>query len=279
MSWSATRNVEPRGDPVLATWLGWLVPGAGQLYLGAPIVAAVAFLLVMGLFGLGVRLSDGMVFEFLDTDLRGPVAGALTPEVGNLAGLIWYSKTYAFGPGYPRSWPAHIHLASWLMALSGLLNVVFVVHANTLARMRKGTFPRNFEPASHVLAGWLVPGLGHLLQGRRLRAAIVFVLLVGLLVLGTVLAEGSNLDRERHFYYWSGQFMAGGPALLLEVLHGHARVTHDIAYADAGLVFGCLAGLLNILCLLDVQAFGARRVVEENTREITAPVAAAGAAA
>jgi hypothetical protein len=39
-------------------------------------------------------------------------------------------------------------------------------------------------------------------------------------------------------------------------------VTGEIPYVDAGLVFGCLAGLLNILCLLDVQAFGARRVLE-----------------
>src|SRR5262249_51658187 len=149
---------------------------------------------------------------------------ALTPEVGNLAGLVYYAKTYAFGPGYPRSWPEHIHLGAWLMATSGLLNVVFVVHANTLARLPKGTLPRAFAPASHVLAGWLVPGLGHFLQGRRLRAAVVFLLLVGLLVLGSVLAEGSNLDRERHFYYWSGQFMAGGPVMVLEALHGHARV-------------------------------------------------------
>jgi hypothetical protein len=93
------------------------------------------------------------------------------------------------------------------------------------------------------------------------------------------MAEGSNLDRERHFYSWSGQFMAGAPEMQLEALHGHTRVTHDIAYADVGLVFGCLAGLLNILCLLDVQAFGTKRVIEEAQRE-TAPVTTtAGAAA
>jgi TM2 domain-containing membrane protein YozV len=281
MSWSSTQTEkaqEQRGDPTMATWLGWIVPGAGHLYLGAPILGAIAFLSVMGLFFLGIRVSEGMVFEFLDADLRGPVAGALTPEVGNLAGLFYYAKTYAFGPGYPRSWPEHIHLGSWLMAISGFLNVVFVVHANTLARMPKGTKPRGFAPASHVLAGWIVPGLGHLLQGRRLRALIVFLLLVGLLVLGSILAEGSNLDRERHFYYWSGQFMAGGPVMLLEALHGHARVTHDIAYADVGLVFGCLAGLLNILCLLDVQAFGLKRAHEDAQREPERAVPAAGTA-
>ncbi len=271
MAWSSTKTEEKRGDPTMATWLGWIVPGAGHLYLGAPVLAAVAFLSVMGLFFLGIRVSEGMVFEFLDVDLRGPIAGALTPEVGNLAGLVYYMKTHGFGPGYPRSWPEHIHLGAWLMAISGFLNVVFVVHANTLARMPKGTMPRGFAPASHVLAGWLVPGLGHLLQGRRARALIVFLMLTGLLVIGTLLAEGSNLDRERHFYYWSGQFMAGGPAMLLEALHGHALVTRDITYADAGLVFGCLAGLLNILCLLDVQAIGLKRVLEDAQLPSPAP--------
>ena len=228
MSWSNTKTNEPRGDPTMASWLGWILPGAGQLYLGEPILAAAAFMLVMGLFFAGIRLSDGMVFEFLDADLRGPIAGALTPEVGNLAGLVYYMKSYGFGPGFMRSWPAHIHLASWLMATSGFLNVVFVVHASTLARLPKGVASRAWAPASQVFAGWLVPGLGHLMQGRRKRALIVFVMLVGLLVIGTLLAEGSNLDRERHFYYWSGQFMAGAPAMLLEAAHGHARVTHDI---------------------------------------------------
>jgi hypothetical protein len=81
-------------------------------------------------------------------------------------------------------------------------------------------------------------------------------------VLGTWLAQGSNLDRERHFYYWSGQFLAGAPVMIVEAVHGHALVTGEIEYADAGLVFACLAGLLNILCLLDVQAFGVRRLIE-----------------
>jgi hypothetical protein len=245
------------------------------VYIGAPILAAVAFFTVFGLLLLGIRLSDGMVFQFLDTDLRGPIAGALTPEAGNVAGLIYYMKVYGFGGLVPQAWPEYIHLGSWLMASSAMLNVVFAVHASALARLPKSVQPRGFAPASHVLAGWIVPGLGHFLQGRRTRGVIVFVALVGLLVLGTWLAQGSNLDRERHFYYWSGQFLAGGPVMILEAVHGHALVTGEIEYADAGLVFACLAGLLNILCLLDVQAFGVRRLVETAAAEPAgrAPVA------
>lgn len=263
MSWSKSQDSSPRGDPTTATWLAWFLPGAGHLYLGLPILGIAAFLVVEGLFFLGIKLSHGMVFEFLDADLRGPFAGALTPEVGNPLGLIYQMKSFGFGLDHPRPWPEHIHLGSWLMAISGFVNVAFVVHANFWARVPRNSQPKSLSPGVHVFAGWLVPGLGHVLQGRRARGFVVFAVLVGMLVLGTVLAEGSNLDRERHFYYWSGQFLAGGPVIVLEALHGHAVVARDIAYADAGLVFGCLAGLLNILCLLDVQAYGVERGLSE----------------
>jgi hypothetical protein len=84
----------------------------------------------------------------------------------------------------------------------------------------------------------------------------VFVLLVGLFLMASILAEGANLDRERHFYYWSGQFLLGIPAVVVEFVHGHQRVTGDIAYADAGVVIGCIAGMLNVLSMLDAFAYG-----------------------
>ena len=255
MSWSATKAETPRGDPSTATILTWIFPGAGHLYLGAPLFGLLAFVVLQGLYLLGLRLSDGMVFAFLDADLRVPFAGALTPEVGNLSGLVWQMKQYGFGPANPRPWPDHIHLGAWLTATSGMLNACLMIHANFLARVPEGRRTRAPSPALHVLAAWLVPGLGHWLQGRRVRGAVVFAVLVGMLVLGTWLAQGSNLDRERHFYYWSGQFLAGIPVMALEAAHGHAQVTRDIEYADAGLVFACLAGLLNVLAMLDVQTF------------------------
>ena len=112
---------------------------------------------------------------------------------------------------------------------------------------------------------WLVPGLGQFLQGRRARGLVIFVLLVGLMILGTVLAQGSNLDRERHFYYWAGQFLLGLPAMAAEFIHGHARLTHDIPYADGGVVLACVAGMLNVLAMLDAYTYGERKLKEEQS--------------
>jgi TM2 domain-containing membrane protein YozV len=251
---SARKSDPAGGGADFAAVLTWFVPGAGHVVLGRPLFGILAFLLVEGLYVLGVQLSDGRLFEFLEPDLQGPFAGALAPEVGNLGALVWHMRSYGFGPGFPRSWPEHIHLGVWLTAASGILNACLMVSANLAGRREARVAARSPRATLQVVAGWLVPGLGHVLQKRVARGVAVFVLLVGLFVLGTWLAEGSNLDRERHFYYWGGQALLGAPVMLLEALHGHARVTHDIPYVDAGLVMVCLAGLLNVLALLDVFA-------------------------
>src|SRR5262245_2235662 len=259
MNAPASKQASPRGDPNLATILTWILPGAGHLYLGRALFGILAFAVVEGLFFAGIRLSDGRVLEFLQPDLQSPFAGVLSPEVGNLGALVWQTRTHGFGPGYPRPWPAHIHLGAWLTAISGILNVCLMVRANLEARLPAKSM-RGLSPDVLVLLGWAWPGLGHWLQGRRKRGIAVMILLCGLLALGTLLAQGSNLDRERHFYYWAGQFLTGLPAMALEGVHGYRRVTGPIPYADAGLVMVCVGGLLNVLALLDVCAFGEQKI-------------------
>jgi hypothetical protein len=236
--------------------LSWLLPGAGHLYLGQVGVGLACFAVVQGLYLLGLRLGDGMGFEYLDAELRSLFAPALSPEVGNLGAFLYQMQHYGFGPGFPRPFPEWLRVGSSLTALSGILNIAVIAHSHWSAQT--AVRAQRWTDSAHValLATLVVPGLGHWLQGRKRRAAVVFVLLVGLFALGTVLAEGTNLSRERHFYYWSGQFLLGGPALLAELLFGHASVRGEIAYVDAGLVYGCIAGLLNILALIDVYGYG-----------------------
>lgn len=253
-----------RGDPNVAILLTWFLPGAGHLYVGRATTAILAFLVIEGLYAAGWLLSDGRVFEFLDPELRGPLATLLTPEVGNLGAMIAQMRSVGFGTGPPTPLPDGVHLGSWLTGFSGMLNVVVMAHAHLEARgwskanslEHRGSGP---NPALLVGAAWLVPGLGHFLQGRRLRGAIVFVLLVGFFAWGTWLSEGANLSRERHFYYWSGQLLLGAPAFLTEILSGRPPVTGEQPHGDVGLLFACLAGLLNVLALLDVFGVAERR--------------------
>ena len=62
MSWNSIHPRERTGDPRIAALLTWFVPGAGHLYLGATLKAVIGFAVVQGLYLLGMRLSDGMLF-------------------------------------------------------------------------------------------------------------------------------------------------------------------------------------------------------------------------
>jgi hypothetical protein len=230
------------------------VPGAGHLYLGRIGFAVVGFVLIEGLFFLGLSLSDGRTFEYLDPELRSLFAPVLSPEAGNLGAFVYQLRTYGFGPGVMSEWPEWMRVGSILCAVAGMLNVCWAALAHVHARSSRLSSAVALAPARDLFLTWLVPGAGHWVQGRRMRGVIVFVLLVGLFALGTWLAEGSNLSRERHFYFWAGQFLIGAPALVAEGVWGAMRVRGEIAYVDCGLVFGCVAGMLNVLAMID--AFG-----------------------
>lgn len=274
---SPLQKPEPTRVPAVAALLTWFVPGAGHVYLGRTGFALAAFAVVEGIFFLGVTLSDGMLFEYLQPDLRTPLAPMLSPETGNLGALLWMRREHPYlAPGSPQPWPSTMRLGAIATAVSGILNLCLIVAAHRAAlesgpRTSRAAAPSGNRPGLAVLAGWLVPGLGHWISGRKLRGAVVFVLLVGLFALGTALAEGSNLDRERHFFYWGGQVFLGLPAILAELAFGAVRVRSDIAYADAGLVFGCVAGLLNALAMTDAYGMGEAAGREESDTRTAAP--------
>ena len=249
---AATGPSTRRGDPNVAVLLTWFLPGAGHLYLGRAAAGLLVFALVEGLYYAGWLLTAGRTFEYLDPELRGPFSTLLAPEAGNLGAMILHLKHSGFGSTEPIPFPPWMVLGSWLSAISGLFNLFAASLAHLEARRVEATVPARPHPVAALLATWLVPGLGHGMQGRWKRGAIVFALLVGLFVAGTWLSGGTNLSRERHFYYWAGQFLLGGPALLAEAVLGHPPVRGELPWADVGLLYACLAGLLNVLAMLDV---------------------------
>ncbi len=52
------------------------------------------------------------------------------------------------------------------------------------------------DPALAALLAWLVPGLGHWYQGRRAKAVLYFVSIVGIFEFGVFLGGGSVVDAE-----------------------------------------------------------------------------------
>jgi hypothetical protein len=79
------------------------------------------------------------------------------------------------------------------------------------------------EPGIAALLAWLVPGLGHFYQGRRAKAVLYFVCIMGLYVFGLYLGGSSTLGYGRAVYcawrpgdqrlYYFGQIGIGAAAM------------------------------------------------------------------
>ncbi|MEM6459062.1 MAG: DUF6677 family protein [Planctomycetota bacterium] len=125
--------------------------------------------------------------------------------------------------------------------------------------------PPRWNLAAAFLA-WLLPGLGHFLLGQP-RRAVVLAVTVGTLWLGGLLIGGvSVVDRRDHPAWFLGQMLVA-PSFVANAYRQRLVAEHtgtfapdddppfEPAYARAheqGTLFTCVAGLLNLLAILDV---------------------------
>ncbi len=116
-------------------------------------------------------------------------------------------------------------------------------------------------PFACLLAGWLVPGAGHLLVRKPIRAALLFLSIVGMFSVGIALQgkiyqpnSGDLLD----ILGFVGQLGSGLLYLLARVFDwGHPSV--QIAIADYGTKFIVVSGLLNIVSAVDAHSLAIGR--------------------
>ena len=131
------------------------------------------------------------------------------------------------------------------------------------ARAAEAPLPpgRRLPPAVLMLLAWLVPGLGHLLLGKRSRAAvfaavIVVAFVTGILIEGELimpragdplsyLAAFANLGSGILF------FAAAGPSLMISYTLGVSW--------EYGNTFLLTAGMMNLLLVLDTHDIAAGR--------------------
>ncbi|HEV3122035.1 MAG TPA: DUF6677 family protein [Isosphaeraceae bacterium] len=138
------------------------------------------------------------------------------------------------------------------------------------------------NPALAALLAWLVPGLGHIYQGRYAKGVLYFTCILGLFGLGFYLGDGQVVywkwvnplvDPDNFRLYYIGQFFAGLvalPALIQATLDawGHGLILWgfeampDVAtlnslhpklgkLVEVGSVYTTIAGLVNIFAIYD----------------------------
>jgi hypothetical protein len=126
-----------------------------------------------------------------------------------------------------------------------------------------------------ILLGWAIPGAGHFFRGFRRQGAIVLAVVVPLFVAGLFLSDFEAVSRELHPYaFWAELGVGGGtiPLHLIdpakgEVLGPRESIERPVpswdgaaatwqgeigARTDTGVLFCCVAGLLNLLALFDL---------------------------
>ena len=111
-------------------------------------------------------------------------------------------------------------------------------------------------PALVLVAGWLVPGLGHVLLGKWVRGLLLFLAILGMYLVGLNLAGkiySPNTGDLLDILGFVGQLGMG-------LLYGIARVAGLGAssavntLADYGTKFLVVAGLLNFIAAVDAHS-------------------------
>jgi hypothetical protein len=108
---------------------------------------------------------------------------------------------------------------------------------------------------SALIAGWLVPGAGHLLTGRWVRALLLFVSIAAMFWLGIAM-QGKlyvpNTGDVLDMLGFAGDFGNGLFYALGRIL-GMGNIAVQTVTADYGTKFIVVAGLLNFISAVDAH--------------------------
>ena len=117
------------------------------------------------------------------------------------------------------------------------------------------------SPILALIAGWLVPGAGHLLQGKWVRALLLAVSIIAMFSIGIAL-QGKiytpNTGEPLDMLGFAGDLGAGLLYGLARIL-GWGQAPVLVAVADYGTKFIVVAGLLNIVAAVDAHSLASGR--------------------
>ena len=114
---------------------------------------------------------------------------------------------------------------------------------------------------SAAVAGWIVPGLGHLLLRRWSKAAVYFLCVGGLACAGLVMRGGVFMAGAEDLFDRLGFFADIGTGGFYFLAHTIQAAGPDVAHAtgDYGTRMFATAGMLNLLTVLEAYEIGRGR--------------------
>ena len=120
---------------------------------------------------------------------------------------------------------------------------------------------RAANPTLCLIAGWLIPGAGHLLQRKPVRGLLLLLSIFGMFAVGMALqgkVYSPNTGDLLDILGFVGQLGSGLLYLAVRAMDfGHASAS--TAVADYGTKFIVVAGLLNIVAAVDAHSLASGR--------------------
>ncbi|HLY74931.1 MAG TPA: DUF6677 family protein [Planctomycetota bacterium] len=145
-----------------------------------------------------------------------------------------------------------MRLLKLIVAVGGFLFVLVSLFQKKGERMKGVAF----------LAGWLVPGAGHVLLGKWKKGLFFFTILGATYLFGMWISGFRPVSFDDNPFYFVGQY-GSGLTLLIAKLRGAQKAIIrpglDPSWFDPGLLYVCVVGLLNLvvmLSLVDAKALG-----------------------
>lgn len=103
-----------------------------------------------------------------------------------------------------------------------------------------------------IILAWVIPGGGHWYLGYKGKALLYLVLILGTFVAGMMIADFRNISLDRHPIFFLGAYIWNGGATVVAWLLTEGKpITRQLDRLDVGCLYCAVAGLLNILIMID----------------------------
>jgi hypothetical protein len=129
-------------------------------------------------------------------------------------------------------------------------------NVSAAARSQSSSFPTMV-----LIAGWLIPGAGHLMQRKWIRGSLLMVSIIAMFVIGLALKGkiySPNTGDLLDILNFAGD-LGNGLLYVLARLFDLGQAAVQVATADYGTKFIVVAGLLNVIAAVDAHSLATGR--------------------
>ena len=119
---------------------------------------------------------------------------------------------------------------------------------------------RSTNPVSLVILGWAIPGAAHVVVGRKDKALLYFFLVLGTFIAGWIISDCGNVYFEQYRWHMFLQTCTGVVAFVIGIFGEVAEPKMTgMRLFEIGTLYTTVAGLLNILVVMDAVVISVRK--------------------